>query len=458
MGLLEENSVDAVVTDPPYGLGFMGQAWDRFGSAARGYKTEQDLKATPYSRARAEFGGASYGHDHNRRMVAFQDWTTTWAAEALRVLKPGGYLLSFGGTRTYHRMAAGVEDAGFEIRDQLQWLYGQGFPKSMDVGKAIDKAAGAQREVVGINQDYLRRKPNGMKTPGATAYGYSQHQQQTDARITAPATPDAQRWDGWGTALKPAHEPIVLARKPLAGTVAANVLAWGVGGLNIDAARIPTEESLNGGAYSKGKHDDGEWGTMHRFTGRGYTQPVGRWPANVVLDEDAAALLDAQSAGTRAAKPAATGTGWAAKGMFPIENALPRSHTDSGGASRFFYTAKASRSERELGLEGAPATRLPSDGYGSIQQPKLDRVAPREHWTPHPTANTHPTVKPLALMRWLVRLVTPPGGLVLDPFTGSGTTALACIAEGMDFLGYEADPAYAVLAQTRIRNVWDRRA
>jgi site-specific DNA-methyltransferase (adenine-specific) len=243
---------------------------------------------------------------------------TVWQ-QCLRVLKPGGHLVAFGGSRTYHRLAVAIEDAGFEIRDQIQWIYGSGFPKSHNL---------------------------------------------------------KDKYEGWGTALKPAHEPAVLARKPLCGTVAGNVMAWGVGALNIDGTRI-----------------DGE---------------SGRWPANVILDEDAATALDMQS---------------------------------GGGVSRFFYTAKASKSEREAGLyyeEWQPAGGMQGRQDGSLQGEPIHR------------ANHHPTVKPLSLMRYLVRLVTPPGGKVLDPFMGSGSTGCASILEGFDFVGIDITPEYVAIAQKRI--------
>ena len=338
---LGENTVDAVVTDPPYGLGFMGKAWD----------------ALPPGEE--------------------------WARECLRVLKPGGHLLAFGGTRTWHRLAVAVEDAGFELRDSIAWLYGSGFPKSLDVSKAIDKAAGATREVIG------------------------QH-----------ATPEAEQWSGWGTALKPAFEPIVVARKPLAkGTVAANVLEHGTGALNIDACRIE-------GAFVSGWSKSGSKASENSsMSGPNYERapkpdnPSGRWPANVCLDADQAAALDEQS-GTSTSKRSARGAGKAASatyGEWGMAEDDTRGHDDSGGASRFFYGAKAPKRER----------------------PVVDGVA-------------HPTVKPLALMRWLVRLITPPGGIVLDPFAGSGTTLEAVVLEGFIAVGIEREADYLKLIEARM--------
>ena len=381
---MDAGSVDAVVCDPPYALEFMGRGWDKF---------------TP---------------------TEFQAWCEAWGRESLRVLKPGGHLLAFGGTRTFHRLTSGLEDAGFEIRDCLSWLYGSGFPKSLDVSKAIDKAAGAERQVVGVNEDYLRRKPNGMKTSGATAYGYSQHQQETDARITAPATDAAREWEGWGTALKPAWEPIVLARKPLAGTVAANVQQHGTGGLNIDGCRIEHGSDVD---LTREQHQHSD---TAGFGGggmkAGHVQPLyataGRWPANVMLDPDAAQALDAQTGdlhyqdpATRASKSTATGVT-----AFTTRVGSPE-YGDRGGPSRFYYTAKASRRERTAG--------------GRVE-------------------NTHPTVKPVELMRWLVRLVCPPGGVVLDPFAGSGTTGVACRAEGVRCVLVEREVEYLSIIAGRL--------
>jgi DNA modification methylase len=391
MRTLPADSIDAIVTDPPYGIDFMGKEWDGFG--------------TP---------------------LGFQTWTEQWAREAFRVLKPGGHLLAFGGTRMYHRLATGVEDAGFEVRDMMSWLYGSGFPKSLDVSKAMDKRrndrgavyavtafvraardaasksnrdidahfgfagmashwtthptqpacptwpqwlelksllgfgdemdatvrelngmaanadeAWAERAVVGVGRSAIANKAEGTRhTIGAAT--------AVDFDITAPATDDAKRWEGWGTALKPSQEPIVMARKPLIGTVAENVLAHGTGAINIKDSRVGD-----------------------------------RWPANTLWDEEAAAVLDASTP----AQP-----------------------------SRFFYVAKPGKKERNAG--GA--------------------------------ANTHPTVKPIALMGYLIKMVTPPGGVVLDPFLGSGSTACAAVATGFDWLGIEQSPEYADIAEARI--------
>jgi len=386
MRTLEADSVDAIVTDPPYGLEFMGKEWDGFG--------------TP---------------------LGFQTWSEQWAREALRVLKPGGHLLAFGGTRMYHRLAAGVEDAGFEIRDTLMWLYGSGFPKSLDVSKAIDKAAGVEREVVG---SYI--------VGGTAAQGQHKGRAAADAdegsaagatkelNITAPSTEAAKKWQGWGTALKPAVEPIVLARKPLIGTVAANVLTHGTGALNIDASRIGTD----GGTQRNGKADTKNAGGWRNLKGHGIEAiNAGRWPANILLDEEAAALLDEQS----------------------------------GGASRFFYVAKASRSERNAGLEGLPEVSAEVMSEREAGSAGLIRIRADGSMGENPYAgktanakNIHPTVKPVALMKYLIRLLTPKGGVVLDPFLGSGTTAVAAIEEGVEWIGCEREAEYVEIIKARV--------
>lgn len=424
LATLDDNSAHAVVTDPPYGIAFMGKGWDT--------------------------------------VDAYAAWCEKWASECLRILRPGGHLLAFGGTRTWHHLATGIENAGFEVRDSIAWIYGSGFPKSLDVGKAIDKTrddrdgilrvtafVAAARDRAGLtNRDIdavfgtsgmaghwttnasqpscptleqwetLRGllgfapdmdaevwRLNGRKgTPGEAwdqreAIGTKQavpgvafsSEGPSELDITAPATDAARQWDGWGTALKPAHEPIVLARKPLSGTVAATVQQWGTGAMNIDACRISAEDAEAGrvrhGGGTNTTYAQDAWTQQHQAT-MGAAMPAGRWPTNVALDTDAAAALDHDADG--------------------------RIH----GASRFFpvfrYQAKAPRKER----------------------PEVDGIK-------------HPTVKPLELMRWLCRLVTPPGGTVLDPFAGSGTTLRAAYEEGMASVGIEAENSYLPLILSR---------
>jgi site-specific DNA-methyltransferase (adenine-specific) len=369
MRSLPDASVDAVVTDPPYGLEFMGKEWDAPWKAATGIDERDDqpwsqgtspFNTKPRFAARNSSEGAQAGVAENSR--AFQSWCTEWATEALRVLKPGGHLLAFGGTRTWHRLACAIEDAGFEVRDSICWLFGSGFPKSHNL------------------------------------------------------TGD---WQGWGTALKPAFEPIVVARKPLIGTVAANVLAHGTGALNVDGCRIAGEPVQSQAANSTGSFTTpGPEGPRPRE----YTT-AGRWPANVILDESQAEALDRQSGerpgmSVRTLRRGAT-TGQSIGGESAYGTAAPQEaqagYGDTGGASRFFYTAKADATER----------------------PRVDGVA-------------HPTVKPLDLMRYLVRLVTPPGGVVLEPFAGSGTTAEACIVEGFRCIAIEREADYLPLILQRI--------
>lgn len=596
METLPSGSISAVITDPPYGLAFMGKAWDR-------------------SVPGPEF-----------------------FAEMLRVAKPGAHLLSFGGTRTYHRMACAIEDAGWEVRDMLQWLYGSGFPKSMDVSKAIDKAAGAEREVVGT---YRAATQSGV-TGGLNASAANERG-QTFANVTIPATDAARQWNGWGTALKPAHEiltlaqkpldlqalcaslaqtvwsqlcqfkspakrvelsslssqsasavvadsvlwsavgacntpgdlfalmdtlpsgtvipsslntafswlnilaevcsresmfttstatglttdlrilncclskntqegtgqsatpllgigqnallaeslfsvvalkagitrtpfaaalatslgneaglrpdcsAICLARKPLIGTVAANVLAHGTGALNVDGCRL----ACDGGSPAADRRKSGRGGNgvwPDRRTQETYSTPrpseaLGRWPANLLLDESAAALLDEQSGESEskatprnnAGRPASV-----AKGAEYDHTTL--GHADSGGASRFFYVSKASTAEREEGLEDFEAAQMdesrdPDAPGGNNQRNRGAGVR----------KNIHATVKPVDLMRWLCRLITPPGGIVLDPFTGSGTTGVACAAEGLRFMGAELSPEYHAIAERRISRAYAQR-
>lgn len=396
---LPDNSVDAVVTDPPYELGFMGKRWDASGIA----------------------------------------YNVSMWSECLRVLKPGGHLLSFGGSRTYHRMACAIEDAGFEVRDSLHWVYGSGFPKSRNLDGA---------------------------------------------------------WEGWGTALKPSHEPVIVARKPLISTVAVNVQQYGTGALNIDASRVTTTDSLNGGAYAKeGKerHDGDENWRFKREGGAGeFQQPAGRWPPNLLLSHtpecesyqcidpacpDAATYHDhpdkpdvcapdcpvaemdrqsgvSKSVGGRIGNKAGIG----AHGIYgAYESDAVKGdpgYGDTGGASRFFpvfkYQAKASRKEREKGCEDLPTQAVGmsggaqshGEGYDAAQSIGLNRVVK--------VKNIHPTVKPIALMEWLCKLVTPPNGTVLDPFTGSGTTGIAALHLGFHFIGIERDLAYFPIAEARL--------
>jgi len=397
---MDDESIDAIVTDPPYGLGFMGKAWD-------------DLPPG-----------------------------LEWAQECLRVLKPGGHLLAFGGSRTYHRLAVAVEDAGFEVRDQMMWLYGSGFPKSLDVLKAIDKAAGAQREVVGKHE-----------APAKSIYSQAKHELSQDIDRTAPATDDAKKWSGWGTALKPAHEPIVVARKPLVGTVAENVLKFGTGALNVDGCRIGLPEGEEPYEYPNGK--GGNRGPVSFIPNNDFnSKPLsgnaaGRWPANLILDEEAGRLLDEQSGARRSSGEYEKGSGEqgnkSGAASIPIDGLTSSSYTDIGGASRFFYCAKAGKAERNAGLDGF------EERDGGIKNDSGRGFSESDPYREIKVRNHHPTVKPISLMAYLVRLVTPPNGTVLDPFLGSGTTGCAAALEGFDFIGIEREPDYIAIAEARIR-------
>jgi len=365
----------------------------------------------------------------------------------MRVLKPGGHLLAFGGSRTWHRLAVAIEDAGFEMRDSIAWLYGSGFPKSMDVSKAIDKAAGIQGEKVGERTfgKTSTGQNNGWNTNHVAATGKQE--------VFAPATPEAQKWEGWGTALKPAFEPVVVARKPFAkgSTVAANVLVWGTGGLNIDASRIGTDTitTTNGKGFASsfggGVNDNG--GNTHQ----------GRWPANIILDPYTAELLDEQSGNRPSAgvylnpdEPMNVGS---RNGIHNPDAFMSdfyfskRKNTyagEQGGASRFFYVAKASKRDRNEGLDHLEVKR-PDErteaGMGSFAEKGVQ-----------PGRNFHPTVKPTSLMRYLIKLVTPPNGTVLDPFTGSGSTGKAAILEGFNFVGIELTEDYLPIIKGRLEH------
>jgi site-specific DNA-methyltransferase (adenine-specific) len=408
MATLDAESVDAIVSDPPYGLSFMGKGWD-----------------------------------HGVPGVAL--WT-----EALRVAKPGAHLLAFGGTRTYHRLACAIEDAGWEIRDCVMWVYGSGFPKSHDVSKAIDKAAGAERSKVigtklgrpGMAKDGSNQRSGFDAAFGGNASGVL----STD--ITAPATDAARQWSGWGTALKPAWEPIIVARKPLVGTVAENVLAHGTGAINVDGCRVGAEQTVTLRSGSMGK---GIYGGDARVGS--FANPPGRWPANLIHDgsEEVVGLFPATKSGGLSgvtyhtnAKP---GDGWGRIG----NGGSGTCHGDSGSAARFFYCAKASKADRDQGCEAFPEKENASKNYGT-KAANLTRKDGGENVV-LPRRNHHPTVKPTDLMRYLCRLVTPPGGVVLDPFTGSGSTGKGAVLEGFRFIGIEREAEYVEIAKARIAAV-----
>jgi DNA modification methylase len=459
---LPDNSVDAVVTDPPYGLEFMGKEWDAPWKQAPNSWADRDAAdhAQPENRGQTSSPFLAAQVNKFAAGLPFQEWCTLWTAECLRVLKPGGHLLAFGGTRTWHRLACAVEDAGFEVRDSIAWLYGSGFPKSLDVSKAIDKAAGATREVVGFSQARSTAIHGGGQSIGIP-----------DA-ITAPATSDAVRWQGWGTALKPAFEPVVVARKPLAGTVAANVLAHGTGALNVDGCRVGTgEHTYAPKGIRPGSNNivGDDW-----KPGNDAVTVAGRWPANVVLDESQAAALDAMSGESASARPSPNGgygenvsTGRGDVLGTGLNSGTPSRAPigDSGGASRFFYTAPQTPLPRITDPEEylrrvreVEDTAEPYYDQPSTRALPIDDLSARFTYTAKApgteriklNGTAHPTVKPLALMRWLVRLVTPPGGTVLEPFAGSGTTVEACILEGLHCVAIEREADYLPLIVQRI--------
>ena len=368
MAGMDECSVDSIVTDPPYGLSFMGKGWD---------------KGVP---------GVEF-----------------WV-EALRVAKPGAHLLAFGGTRMVHRLAVAIEDAGWEIRDRIHWVYGSGFPKSHNVSKAIDKAAGV-----------MNHQSSGFNTAGGKE-NYSKQDKYFRADygyVHTHVTPAAHQWDGWGTALKPAVEPIILARKPFKGTVAANVLEWGTGAINVDGCRVEYQDDADrAGATPQGRVTSKNIGSIAATpdAGRGesrveFERPKqqGRFPANLIHD----------------------GSDEATAGM--------------GDASRYFYCAKAGKKDRDEGLREWRETTTDDGRTKPIENPYLRCNTERK--------NHHPTVKPTDLMAYLCRLITPPGGTVLDPFNGSGSTGKAAVREGFNYIGCELDPEYVEIARARIEAV-----
>jgi site-specific DNA-methyltransferase (adenine-specific) len=364
---LPDNSIDSIVTDPPYGLSFMNKKWD------------YDVPSVDI-----------------------------WK-ECLRVLKPGGHLLSFSGSRTYHRMAVRIEDAGFEIRDQIMWVYGSGFPKSHNIGKAVDKLQGNDREVVGVT--------NNIKFDGEKSF-YDKWQDAD--RIDYNITKGTSEWEGWGTALKPAHEPIVMARKPFKGNVAQNVLEWGTGGINIDESRIVyKDDKPNCVGFDNHYISNGVYSDMDRPEDW-KPNDTGRWPANIIFDEEAGQVLDQQSGISKSVKGRNDVGSSVYGGNSLVEsktkmNNTDRGHNDKGGASRFFYCPKASKKDRE-------------------------------------DMNNHPTVKPTDLMLYLIKLVTPVGGTVMDCFMGSGSTGKAAIRGGYDFIGIEKEEEYYNISKARIEN------
>jgi DNA modification methylase len=383
MKTLDDNSVDSIVSDPPYGISFMAKKWD---------------------------------YD----VPSVEVWK-----EAMRVLKPGGHALIACGTRTQHRMVVNIEDAGFEIRDVISWIYGSGFPKSLNIGKAVDKLQGNERRVVGKSLSH--GKAFNSKVPGVV--GTNPNEKAADE------TKGNSPYEGWGTALKPSSEFFTLCRKPLSEkTVAANVLKWGTGGINIDACRVGTETIKTCGG-DKFPAVYGKYKTAEESTHQG------RFPANLIHDgsQEVLELFPETKPSKSGGVTSRTGNG-AEYGM----GTAPRTgHNDQGSAARFFYCAKASKKDRDEGLDGFEGHDTYSEDAATPMRDQREQVQRK---------NNHPTVKPTALMSYLCRLITPTGGVVLDPYMGSGSTGKAAVREGFSFVGCELDPDYYEIAKARVNH------
>lgn len=402
--LFPDDHFHGVLTDPPYGLEFMGKDWDR--------------------------------------VVPGVD---VWR-EVLRVMRPGSYILAFGGTRTFHRLAINLEDAGFTLRDTLAWMYGSGFPKSMAIDKAIDKKLGAARPVVGSKRTNVGIQGGNFSAGSATA----------EIDVTAPGSEEAAIWEGYGTAIKPAWEPVILAQKPLAGTFAENAMIWGVGGLAIDACRIAVDPDDD--IHAKNPNTRGGFGHAGASVygdskgAPAYDPAAGRWPANVVLDEVAAAVLDEQTGERKSGKPGTrrvTVNNSAAYGQESREPGPMVGYGDTGGASRFFYCAKPTRAEADAGL-------------GALEDRTMNRLNPGglsddPRWAPREVKNHHPTKKPIRLNAWLARLILPPQQAemrrILVPFAGSGSEVMGALSAGWDeAIGIELAPDFCQVARARLKH------
>jgi len=401
---LPENSVDSIVTDPPYELGFMGKSWDSTGIA------------------------------NNKEM---------WA-ECLRVLKPGGHLLSFSGTRTYHRMAVAIEDAGFEVRDMIEWVYGSGFPKSRNIGLDVDKRNGVTKNrgkafVVAGQSGQRDKDTGGDLVPGSNTMGAYVAQNE---------------WSGWGTALKPAHEPICMARKPLAEkTVAENCLKWGTGGLNIDESRVGmSQEDTDMLEAKSSKNPTGKKAENVPFVEgiASKPDPLGRFPANLIHDNsEEVRECFPETGSVKGRQTQYSESDFAGDGGWKGDGIGQRTYDGSGNVSRFFksiiYQAKASKSERNRGCEGMPEKRpdeRTETGMGTFEEKGVAKQS-----------NFHPTVKPIALMEYLIKMVTPKGGVVLDPFAGSGSTLVAAKQNGFGYIGIEQEAEYVKICEARIEAI-----
>lgn len=395
MKQIPDNSVDTIITDPPYGLEFMGKEWDSFRATRQ---TQSQIVKNL---------GVGMWQTTRKEKLNYQEWITQWAKEALRVVKPGATLLVFGGTRTWHRLAVGIEDAGWQIKDTLMWLYGSGFPKSTDISKMLDKDE-CRKQLT----EELGRKPTKEELKKELERFRKVISRNPNSRESCNKSNTL--WEGYGTALKPAFEPILVCMKPLDGTYVENALKWKVAGLNIDEARIKTKAK-------KWEHPRGGiWKTKPEEEAKLIDNPQGRFPANLILDEESAKLLDQQSGdvgGGHWAKTKVSGYGKFGGGKSEYFGA--GIHDSRGGASRFFYVAKASKKERNMGE----------------------------------VKNNHPTIKPLKLMEYLVKLtlMPNPNQIYLDPFAGSGTTCIAVKGLGRNFIGIEKEEEYIKIANARLR-------
>jgi DNA modification methylase len=410
-----------IVTDPPYGLGFMGREWDTFDKSQFGRKGMEggnDLKVKKDFNALPRY-----------KSDGLYEFVLDWATMLNTVCKPGSFLLSFGGTRTFHKIAMGIEDGGWELRDTVMWTYGMGFPKSYDISKGIDKRAGAKREVI-------TRNPNSRENCGKENTLYESGTVGKTDYITSPSTIEAQLWDGYGTGLKPSWEPILVCMKPVDKTFVNNALKHGVAGLNIDGSRIVVEKiSINGQGNDNMFHG--------KFSGNvDNKERIGRFPANIILDgsEEVADLFPYTKTGNQ--RPHQQHSDTPAFGMEDKLITMDR-NGDEGSSARFFYTAKPSKEERDRYIENISPEQYHDRG--------CSKSSTVEHPPDYTRKNNHITVKPLALMKYLVKLIAPPrDGLILDPFMGSGTTLLACRQLGVKSVGIEFGEHNCEIAAKRL--------
>lgn len=411
---LADNSVDSIVTDPPAGISFMGKKWD------------------------SDKGGRD----------AWIAWLASIMTEANRVLKPGGHALVWAIPRTSHWTAMALEDAGFEIRNVVHHIFGSGFPKSLDVSKALDKAVGAKREIGPVDKQRAGRLINQLGDY-TTDVGWSAGNRKIT--IDPPATDAAKQWDGWGTDLKPAVEHWVLCRKPLSEkNVAKNVLKHGVGGINIDGCRVPLQDGEEGYTINRFTEGAKPFGDAVGCEFESHTETKGRFPANLIHDGSEEVVSQFPDTGKSAGGNSKV-KGNNVYGTYgEVAESEPCGFGDSGSAARFFYCAKASKSEKNKGLDAFPKKQKVFNGQSAT--PSEDMKDVEKRFTTQPTANHHPTVKAQALMQYLVRLITPKGGIVLDPFMGSGSTGIAALNEGCGFIGIEKELEYFDIAKARIEH------